>query len=126
MLLALVSLVWWRSYQQVRETVRFERALVAAYTAEGAVVRATGAAEGGAASGSWTGRLGAGVYDVRLSGEGGRLKVVARGYWAPGRALPSAVQMARLFRFGGYKTRLTVLGRVKGGRFVTESIQRIP
>jgi hypothetical protein len=126
MLAALVSLVWWRSYQQVRETLKFERALVAAYAAEGGVVRATGAAEAGAASGTWTGRLGVGVYEARLAGEGGRLKIVARGYWAPGRALPSPAQLARLNRFGGYKTRLTVSGRVKAGRFVVETMQRIP
>jgi hypothetical protein len=126
MLATLVSLAWWRSYQQVRASLTYERALVAEYAAEGGLALAVGAAETGAASTVLSGRIGDGVYEARLSTAGVRKTIVARGYWVPGRGRPATSVLARLFRGGGYKTRLTVSGRVTAGRFVTESIQRIP
>ncbi|MEK7474096.1 MAG: hypothetical protein AAB152_00540 [Candidatus Coatesbacteria bacterium] len=126
MMAALVTLTWWRSYQQVRASLHFERALVAEYAAEGGLALAVGAAETGSASSVWSGRIGDGLYQTRLSTAGGRKTVVSRGYWSPGRGGPKAALIARLFRGGGYKTRLTVTGRVVAGRFVTDSVQRIP
>jgi len=126
MLATLVTLTWWRSYQQVRAALHYERALVAEYAAEGGLTLAVGAAEGGAATVVMSGRIGDGVYEARLSTAGSRKTVVARGYWSPGSGRPAAALVARLFRGGGFKTRLTVSGRVAAGRFVTDSVKRIP
>lgn len=115
-----------RTRQQVRAAFDAERRAVSYYAAEGGLQRALAGIEAGRGSGSVSGRLGKGLYEVAVEGSGGGFRITCRGYYWPSERekLPSVLK--RLKGGGGNKTVIKVSGRIRDSRFVTESWEQIP
>jgi len=124
---ALIPLMLVTVRQQSMAGHDFHASAVAYYAAEGGLEKAIAAAESGAAGGTFSGRLGDGLYESSVEMKGGKCRIISRGYWAP--RTRGAVQevLKKLRRAAGFhKNKIVVQGRVAGGRFRVESWTKYP